>query len=196
MIGYQNPNQGNDRRKQLAQFLKGQSQTRAQSANRMRGLNTSAMGTRSPGAGNPFFKGSSKASPEKFAFANQKPSLKTLLGLVGKTMGSGGYAGMNFFSPDLPVGGIEWGGDVGPPQTQTPTVGGLLNPNDFDTGTGPNLGDDFRTIRSQPPTQNGLPTYYPSQYGEADAWARGLGGFRGSAPGVNPILGDLIYGLL
>lgn len=211
MIGYQNPNQGNARRKQLAQFLKGQGQQRAQSANRMRGMNTSAMARRSPGSGNPFFKGSSKASPEKFAFANQKPSLKTLLGLVGKNMGNGGFAGQ-FFSPDLPVGGLGWGGDVGD-SPYTPAPSGPF------TGDGSGMGgtyvgtpgediygaaaDSFSGLGSQP---NVDPAAFNALFGGGVGTSllapTSMPGFdpnsflRSYNGPSQPILGDNIYGLL
>lgn len=200
MIGYQNPNQGNARRKQLAQYLKGQGQQRAQSANRMRGMNTSALGRRSPGSGNPFFKGSSKASPEKFAFANQKPSLKTLLGLVGKNMGNGGFAGQ-FFSPDLPVGGLGWGGEVAD-EPYTPLSGGeISSPLEpyYDPTVpvgapgGQTYGDavegnveNIWNFNSPGPTTSG---------GGVDPIFRYMQSYGGRSQ-FNPILGDLVYGLL
>lgn len=197
MVGYQDPRMGNQRRKALAAYLKGQGQQRAGAANKMRGINISALGGgRTPGAANPFLRGGSKASPEKFAFAGMKPSLKTLLGLVGQTMGVGGQPSFNIFGPDTPAGGLAWGGAISP--TQGTTEGSA--PSNFNPNTGlydptwggtvqPNLGGD-RVPWPSRATQvgpDGVPT---DPYGMPIYQSPGWG-----QPGFGkPILGDMIYG--
>lgn len=97
----------------------------------MRGISTTAFGS-GVGANNPFLKGGNRATPEKFAFAGVKPSLKSLLGLVGRNLGFGGtLPDFRFYGADAPVAGLPYGGSlpmptppsVGP-TTPTPTVGG------------------------------------------------------------------------
>lgn len=185
MVGYSDPKMGNQRRSALAQYLRGQSQSRANAAGRMKGLNMSAIGSRAAGAGTPFQRGGGKASPEKFAFAGVKPSLKTLLGLVGKTMGVGGVApSFNIFGPDTPVGGLEWGGEISP-TTPTQEPGSIPSPMWNYTGG--------RTDRRPYPPQSttigpdGIPVDpYSMPIYSSSGW--GQMGFG------KPILGDLLYG--
>lgn len=127
MIGYEDPTMGKKRRQALSEYLRQQSAQRSQNAGRMRGIGTTAFGSSSSGYGQPFLRGGRKATPEKFAFAGVKPSMKTLLGLVGQNMGNGGDLPFSLFGPDTPVGGLGWGGALpNPPQTPTaaPPMGG------------------------------------------------------------------------
>lgn len=215
MIGYKNPEEGNQRRKALAQFLKGQSQQRASSASRMKAFGRTA------GAGTGFQRGGGKSAPEKFGFAGRKPSLKTLLGLVGENMGYGGMAAARFFSPDLPVGGLGWGGQISPqpdggamPFDPTSPIGG--NPYGGDIALEGEGG--WTGGYNQDGSVQSLPTYSTSPSGGGGMlpglgsfWAglpNASGPFTGPANGAllpsyggggytspqKPLLGDLLYG--
>lgn len=174
MIGYQDPKQGNNKRKQLAQYLKGQTQQRAANAQQL-------AGGRSASTGNPFLRGGSKATPEKFAFAGMKPSMKTLLGLVGRNLGNGGVPSFNIYGPDAPVGGLSWGGAVpqAPSSSQPTFADGVpyVDPNQFMGGGNHYLGGDVKSGIGGDAVEGNL----------EDIW-------NFNAPSNPPILGDLLYG--
>ena len=146
MIGYQDPTLGKKRQQALSQYLRQQSAQRSQAAGAMRGINTSAFGA--GGVGQPFLKGGSRATPDKFAFAGIKPSLKTLLGMVGRNLGQGGAIhDFNIFGPDLPVKGVPYGGALPTPPQAPPT---MLTPPTSDP------------YSPAPPTPNSSPTGTPA----------------------------------